>query len=195
MSRDMIYIYLDFDGVLNNQSNVEIENLFHWDQDHASHFLQSGEDISASVYHAIHKLSIANILQFRRALHVLEDMKPQIVITSSWRRSLTFEQMKILFDKIGIEPLWLHSFTGESSKSLKLSFLDRRAFEIREHMSYHGLKLSKVAILDDMRLFDLCEPELERFVHVSSLTGFDAHSVHALIQMFKPGWSMKYADS
>lgn len=180
----MIFIYLDFDGVLNNETARELDQLFHFDQ---AYFL-NGEDVPATVYHAMRKLSVANVMHFKRALYWLKDLEPRLVISSSWRKTMTMEEMQLMMDRIGIEPSWLHSFTAQTSEDMGLGFLDRRAFEIREHILYHGLNLNEIAVIDDARLFDLGAPEQERFIHVSCWTGFDADATHRLIKIFKPNW-------
>lgn len=151
----MKVIFLDIDGVLNSVSSFIYNNRMH--------FLGLTQDFS---HESLCPIACSN-LQY--VLEECPDIK--LVISSTWRKYYSLEEIKAKFDRYGVD----------SSRIVGMNPIDSsyRGKEIQEYLDLHP-EITQFAILDDDS--DM-EPNMERLVKVDSRNGFTFTDAEKLIEM------------
>lgn len=168
--KPLYVIFLDIDGVLLSYSDKFNSNknpLKKSIEDAESHdaFLRLKSNSYSNNYwsivlaHHFSKRALANLDSLIKRVETVA--KPQIVISSSWRRERTVEELITIYFK-------MHSFAKYIIDKTSDKVLSRdRSEEIQDWLNQHP-EVQHYVILDD-EYEDLLQRFLKRFIHVNDL--------------------------
>ena len=160
-------LFLDFDGVLNN-------NFFFIMRPHSSH-------IKKDLDFAISQLDLGNMLVLKYILTELPNLK--IVLSTSWRNHFSIEIFEQIFDHFGIDK---HRLIGETPicglhsdryREIKSWLRDEKKSYIKSWM----------AIDDHYIFFEDNEESLNEY-HIDSYSGLTYRDAIKIIQHFNSDW-------
>lgn len=171
----MKVIFLDFDGVLNNESWMH-EVFTAPDRKNLSMFEKDVRELSPDF--------------IRRVLRIIDATGAAIVVSSSWRKLMTLEEIRELFDAAGFSQMGLHIIDRTpTDREVQETGLPRETGIMRGHEIQHWIKefekkngkLTSFVILDDDG--DMLDSQLKNFVQTSWQTGIQEEHVSKAIKI------------
>lgn len=165
MKNDISAIFLDFDGVLNNES-----------------FLRKlrGRRITYSSKNELaimqEQICDKNISCLKQALDQLPSVK--IVISSAWRLGYSLDNLKALLNlnQIQNEVIGVTPSSGKSSSM--------RGEEVKEYLNLNP-RIKKFLVIDDNAVFDIGDSYMKFFLKTSPFTGLTIEDTKTITDFFK----------
>lgn len=169
----MKVIFLDFDGVLNNASWMH-EAFAKPDRANLSMFQKDVRELSPDM--------------IRRILNVIDTTGAAVVISSSWRKLMTLDEIRELFREAGFPQMGAHIIDRTpTDREVQETGIPRDTGVMRGHEIDHWIKefekkngrLTSFVIIDDDS--DMLDSQLSNFVHTSWESGIqDTHVQEAI---------------